>query len=191
MSSSGSLKRTRSMVGDSGRDLVHIEEHEEVMFEKDTDIPIPPVVSGKELMDTFGEATKIGKKMLPFNALIQVLSLKSVDISGPTPAIYMTGKILLQEVEIDGVRLSPIAKRSKIDVTGEEGEEEGEEDLVEEQQPQRRIISEEFVDYEGNEINDIINCTAPRTLARSWRSGATTAEHLEKGILILINELSA
>ena len=178
MATSGSLKRSRTTTSDLGN-VIEIEEREVVQFEKDAVLSVAPVVSGKELMDNFGEATKIEKKMLPFNTLIQVMSLRAVDINGPIPAIYMTGKILLQQVET----AEPIAKKPKNIV---EEVEEGEE--VEEEQRQYSVISSDFVDFDGNDINDIIQCTAPRALAKSWLSGATTPDHVEKGIMLLINE---
>ena len=180
MATSGSLKRSRTTTGDLGN-VVQIEEHEIVQFQKDDVLSVAPVVSGKELMENFGEATKIEKQMLPFNTLIQVMSLRAVDISGPIPAIYMTGKILLQQVE----RAEPSAKRTKNAAEEEEGE------VEEEEQDSRQnysVISSDFMDFEGNDINDIIQCTAPRALARSWQSGATTSDHLEKGVILLINE---
>ena len=179
MATSGSLKRSRTTTSDLGN-VIEIEEREVVQFEKDAVLSVAPVVSGKELMDTFGEATKIEKKMLPFNTLIQVVTLRTVDISGPIPAIYMTGKILLQQIE--SVVEAPPSKKTK-NVTEEEEEVE-----KEEEDSEYSIISNNFVDFEGNDINDIIQCTAPRALARSWLSGATTPEHLEKGVLLLINE---
>ena len=50
------------------------------------------------------------------------------------------------------------------------------------------IISSNFLDYNGAEINDLIQCTAPRSIAKSWLTGGITKEHIDNTILFMINE---
>ena len=45
-----------------------------------------------------------------------------------------------------------------------------------------------FTDYNGAEINDLIQCTAPRSIAKSWLTGGVTKEHIDNHVLFMINE---
>ena len=45
-----------------------------------------------------------------------------------------------------------------------------------------------FTDFNGAEINDLIQCTAPRSIAKSWVTGGITKDHIDNTILFMINE---
>ena len=50
------------------------------------------------------------------------------------------------------------------------------------------ILTDDFQDSNDDEINDLIQCTAPRSLAKAWISGGITQKHIDDGILFMINE---
>ena len=52
----------------------------------------------------------------------------------------------------------------------------------------QQIVIQNFTDYNGAEINDLIQCTAPRSIAKSWLSGGVTKEHIDNSMLFMINE---
>ena len=121
------------------------------------------IVSGKELMDNFGGSTKMYKEHLPHNTVYEITNLRTVDVHGTDQAVYMDAKILMQAVDED---------------------EEANRELTE----GSSIIGSNFLDYNGAEINDLIQCTAPRSIAKSWVSGGITKEHIDNTILFMINE---
>ena len=49
------------------------------------------------------------------------------------------------------------------------------------------IIYNDFYDYKGDRINDLINFMAPSSLGKSVLSGALSCE--QEGMLIMVNEL--
>ena len=63
-----------------------------------------------------------------------------------------------------------------------------EEDNVEAQKDAERIITSNFQDYNGEDINDLIQCTTPRAVARAWLTGGMTQKHIDDGVIIMINE---
>ena len=50
------------------------------------------------------------------------------------------------------------------------------------------IVTSNFTDFNGDEINDLIQCTAPRTIAKSWLTGGITKDHIDNTMLFMINE---
>ena len=50
------------------------------------------------------------------------------------------------------------------------------------------IVTSNFTDFNGAEINDLIQCIAPRSIAKSWLSGGITKEHIDSTILFMIKE---
>ena len=123
------------------------------------------IVSGKELMDNFGGSTKIYKQHLPHNTMYEVTNLRTVDVHGTDQAVYMDAKLVMQALEED--------------------EEDEEADRVTEGSS---IITSNFTDFNGAEINDLIQCTAPRSIAKSWLTGGITKEHIDNTMLFMINE---
>ena len=83
-------------------------------------------------------------------------------------------------------------RRSKEEVgdddTVEGALEEGETITETEVTTSQNIVTSNFTDYNGAEINDLIQCTAPRSIAKSWLTGGMTKEHLENYVLVMINE---
>ena len=121
------------------------------------------VVSGKELMDNFGGSTKIFKQHLPHNTLFEVVNLRTVDVHGTDQAVYMDAKLVMQAVDED-----------------EEADQEATEGSS--------IVTTNFTDFNGAEINDLIQCTAPRSIAKSWVTGGITKDHIDNTMLFMINE---
>ena len=73
----------------------------------------------------------------------------------------------------------------------EEYEEDEEDDATKEggsEAAPQQIVIQNFTDYNGAEINDLIQCTAPRSIAKSWLSGGVTKEHIDNSMLFMINE---
>ena len=126
------------------------------------------VVSGKELMDNFGGSTKIFKQHLPHNTLFEVTNLRTVDVHGTDQAVYMDAKLVMQAVV--------------------EEDEEAEEGSQADQEATEGIVTTNFTDFNGAEINDLIQCTAPRSIAKSWVTGGITKDHIDNTILFMINE---
>ena len=120
------------------------------------------VMSGKDLMDNFGGSTKIYKQHLPHNTLFEVTNLRTVDVHGTNQAVYMDAKLIMQAVDIG---------------EGEDDDTEG-----------PSIVTNNFTDYNGADINDLIQCTAPRSIAKSWLTGGISEEHIDNVILFMINE---
>ena len=123
------------------------------------------IVSGKDLMDNFGGSTKIYKQHLPYNTLFEVTNLRTVDVHGTDQAVYMDAKIVMQAAD----------------------EEDNDEDAQEATEGVS-IVTSNFTDFNGADINDLIQCTAPRSIAKSWLTGGITKEHIENTILFMINE---
>ena len=126
------------------------------------------VVSGKELMDNFGGSTKIFKQHLPHNTLFEVVNLRTVDVHGTDQAVYMDAKLVMQAVV--------------------EEDEEAEEGSQVDQEATEGIVTTNFTDFNGAEINDLIQCTAPRSIAKSWVTGGITKDHIDNTMLFMINE---
>ena len=126
------------------------------------------IVSGKELMDNFGGSTKIYKQHLPHNTMYEVTNLRTVDVHGTDQAVYMDAKLIMQALD----------------------EEDGEDEEVNRELTEQgsSIITSNFSDFNGAEINDLIQCTAPRSIAKSWLTGGITKEHIDNTILFMINE---
>ena len=55
-------------------------------------------------------------------------------------------------------------------------------------QQDTRITTENFEDVHGEPINDVIQCTAPKKLARAWLAGSVTMQTLDEGLCFLVNE---
>ena len=129
------------------------------------------IKSGRDLMNVCGDATSISKKHLPNDCLYLVTHLKTVDVRGTDQAVYMTAKAIMQSI------------RSDVD----EEEELTQPEVV---QPPAvySITTENFEDVHGESINDIIQCTAPKKLAKAWLSGAITTAHLDDGLCFMVNE---
>ena len=88
----------------------------------------------RKLMDNFGGSTKIYKQHLPHNTLFEVTNLRTVDVHGTDQAVYMDAKLVMQAAD-------------------EEDDEEATEGAS--------IVTNNFTDFNGADINDLIQCTAP------------------------------
>ena len=128
-------------------------------------------------MDNFGGSTKIYKQHLPHNTLYEITNLRTVDVHGTEQAVYMDAKLVMQAVVVD-------------EEEEEDDEEEPKEGASESVAPlaTERIVTNNFTDFNGAEINDLIQCTAPRSIAKSWLTGGVTKEHIDNTILFMINE---
>ena len=150
------------------------EESLESTIEYGPTIPkVKNITSGKELMDNFGGSTKIYKQHLPHNTLYEVTNLRTVDVHGTEQAVYMDARLLMQSVEEEYDEVDE--PKGGESVTGEPI-------IIE------KIVTSNFSDYNGAEINDLIQCTAPRSIAKSWLTGGVTKEHIDSTILFMINE---
>ena len=138
------------------------EETVESTIEYGATVPkVKNVISGKDLMDHFGGSTKIYKQHLPHNTLFEVTNLRTVDVHGTDQAVYMDAKLVMQAVD------------DEEDDDATEGP---------------SIVTNNFTDFNGADINDLIQCTAPRSIAKSWLTGGITKEHIDNVILFMINE---
>ena len=157
-----SLAKKASRKRHAGDDDGDFEETMESTIEYGPTAPkVKNVVSGKDLMDNFGGSTKIYKQHLPHNTLFEVTNLRTVDVHGTDQAVYMDAKIVMQAVD------------DEEDDEATEG---------------ASIVTNNFTDFNGAEINDLIQCTAPRSIAKSWLTGGITKEHIDNTILFMINE---
>ena len=104
------------------------------------------------------ESTMVFKQHLPHNTLYEVTNLRTVDGHGHAQTVFMDAKLVMQAVD----------QKATEEVEG--------------------IVTSNFTDFNGDEINDLIQCTAPRTIAKSWLTGGITKDHIDNTMLFMINE---
>ena len=141
---------------------------------------VKKITSGEQLDNCFGEAINIPKRFLPNNTLIHVKKVNLVDVKGSDQAVYMVGRIFAQEF-----------KKSTGDIEDDDdAEEEEEEEDGDENVDNAVMVTDSFVDFNGERINNLISCTASQSLTRAILTGGLTVEQIEgEGVVMMVNEM--